>query len=168
MIDTMTLTKGAAGLCGALLVLLLAKWGADTIYNSEGESEEASYVIEVEDAVEQDEVAGVSFADMMAAADIAKGAKIFKKCSACHKLADGKNATGPFLYGVVDRPIGSAAGFGYTSAMSALGGDWSAERLDEFLTKPRDYVPGTSMGFSGLKKQDDRVNLIAYLDSLDG
>lgn len=167
MFDTMTLTKAAAAFCGAFLVFLLGKWAAEEIYHMDAHGE-ASYVIEVEEAGEQEEVAQVSFDELMAAADIGKGAKVFKKCSACHKLEDGKNATGPYLYGVVDRAVGAAAGFGYSAGMASLGGDWTADRLDAFLAKPKTYVSGTSMGFSGLKKQSDRVNLIAYLDSLDG
>jgi len=168
MFDTMTLTKAAAALCGAFLVLLLGKWAAEGIYHSEAHGE-ASYVIELEEAGEQEEAAEVDFDELMAAADIGKGAKVYNKCKACHKLEDGVNSTGPYLYGVVDRPVGSASGFGsYSSAMSGLGGDWTVDRLDAFLAKPKSYVSGTTMGFSGLKKQSDRVNLIAYLDSLDG
>ena len=103
----------------------------------------------------------------MASADVGKGAKVFKKCSACHKIEDGVNSTGPSLYGVVGRPIASAAGFGYSASMADHGGDWTPEALNDFLTKPSDAIPGTSMSFSGLKKVGDRVNLIAYLDSLD-
>ncbi|MVO15209.1 c-type cytochrome [Parasedimentitalea huanghaiensis] len=167
MFDTMTLTKAAAGLCGAFLVLLLGKWAAEEIYHMDSHGE-ASYVIELEEAGEQEEVAEVNFEELMAGADVGKGAKVFKKCSACHKLEDGDNATGPYLYGVVDRAVGGAAGFGYSAAMAGFGGDWTAERLDAFLAKPKSYVSGTTMSFSGLKKQSDRVNLIAYLDSLDG
>jgi cytochrome c len=97
-----------------------------------------------------------------------RGAKVFKKCSACHKIEDGVNATGPSLYGIVGRPVASAAGFSnYSGGMSAKGGDWTAEELDAFLIKPKAVVADTTMTFPGLKKQGDRVNLIAYLDSLD-
>lgn len=167
MFDTMTITKAAAALCGTLLVLLLGKWAAEGIYHMESHGE-ASYVIEVEEAEDTAAVAEVSFEELMASADVGKGAKVFKKCSACHKLEDGVNATGPYLYGVVDRAVGSADGFGYSSAMAGFGGEWTNERLDQFLANPKGNVPGTSMGFSGLKKQTDRVNLIAYLDSLGG
>ena len=167
MFDTMTITKAAAALCGALLVLLLGKWAAEEIYHMESHGE-ASYVIEIEEAEDTAEVVEVSFEELMASADVGKGAKVFKKCSACHKLDDGNNSTGPFLYGVVGRPIASADGFGYSGALSGLSdGTWTAEELDAFLTKPSSYASGTSMSFSGLKKQKDRVNLIAYLDSLD-
>lgn len=167
MPDTMTLTKVTAGLCGSLLVLLLAKWAAEGLYHMDSHGE-ASYVIETEDdGASQEAAVEVSFDELMASADVDKGAKVFKKCGACHKLEDGVNSTGPSLYGVVGRPVASAAGFGYSAALTGLGGDWSAENLDGFLTKPSAYASGTSMSFAGLSKVADRVNLIAYLDSLD-
>jgi len=165
--DTMTLTKVTAALCGALLVLLLGKWAAESLYHVEGH-EEAAYVIAVEGAdASQEEVEEVNLEELMAAADLGKGAKIFKKCAACHKLEDGVNAVGPYLLGVVGRSVASADGFGYSGAMTEKGGEWTIESLDAFLTKPKANVPGTTMGFSGLSKQGDRVNVIAYLDSLD-
>ncbi len=165
--DTMTATKTVAALCGALLVFLLGKWVAEIIYHVDGHGQQA-YVIEVDSsgdgAGEEEEV---SFDELLASADVDKGAKVFKKCSACHKLEDGANSTGPYLYGVVGRPIASAPGFGYSSAMADHGGDWTPEELDAFLAKPSEYLKGTSMSFAGLKKVQDRVNVIAYLDSLD-
>lgn len=165
--DTMTATKAVAALCGALLVLLLGKWVAESIYHVGGHGEQA-YVIEVAPAADGHGggEAEVSFDELMAAADVDKGAKVFKKCAACHKLEDGANATGPYLFGVVNRPIGTAKGFGYSAPMAGHGGDWTPENLSEFLTKPSAYVSGTSMGFAGLKKVEDRVNVIAYLESL--
>jgi len=166
--DTMTLTKVTAAVCGAFLVLLLGKWAGEALYHVEGHGE-AAYVIETEsDDGGHEEVAEVSFDDMMAEADIGKGAKVFKKCAACHKIEDGVNATGPSLYGIVDRAVASVPGFGYSGPMTEKGGDWTAEALDTFLTKPSADIPGTKMSFSGLSKPADRVNLIAYLDSLDG
>ena len=167
MFDTMTVTKAAAGFLGAFLVLLLAKWAAEGIYHTGGHGEVASYVIEIEDEAAAEDVVEVSFDEMLAAADIGKGAKVFKKCQACHKIEDGANSTGPSLYGVVGRTVASIDGFGYSAPMTDHGGAWTPEVLDEFLTKPSAAVPGTAMSFAGLKKQKDRVNVIAYLDSLD-
>lgn len=169
--DTMTTTKAAAGFLGAFLVFLLGKWAAEELYHvggGHGGHDEAAYVIETDAPAEAELVAEVSFEEMMATANIEKGAKVFKKCSACHKIEDGANGTGPYLYGVVDRPVAAAAGFGYSAALTDLGGEWTPERLSEFLTKPSAFAPGTTMGFAGLKKVDDRVNLIAYLKSLGG
>jgi cytochrome c len=166
--NTMTVTKVVAAFCGALLVFLLGNWAAGSLYTMDGiEEGKAVYAIETAESEVTAEVALISFDEMMAAADVAKGAKLFKKCAACHKLEDGANATGPFLYAVVGRAIGSVAGFGYSSALTDIGGDWTLEELDAFLTKPSAYAPGTKMSFSGLKKPEDRVDLIAFLDSLD-
>jgi len=165
--ETMTLTKVVAAFCGAFLVLLLGKWAAEALYHVESQ-DVAAYVIEIEsDDSGAEEVVEVNFDELLAAADIGKGAKVFKKCSACHKLEDGVNTTGPYLYGVVGRTIASASGFSFSGPMTEKGGDWTVDALDAFLTKPKEFVPGTSMSFSGLKKQGDRVNVIAYLDSLD-
>jgi len=167
--NTMTLTKVTAAICGSFLVLLLGKWVAEALYHVEGHGE-AAYVIETEsgDDAGHEEVAEVSFDDMLAEADIGKGAKVYKKCAACHKIEDGVNAVGPSLYGIVGRAVASVSSFGgYSAPMKGKGGDWSPEALDTFLIKPSDDIPGTKMSFAGLKKQGDRVNLIAYLDSLD-
>jgi len=169
MFDTMTVTKAAAGLFGAFLVFLLAKWGADVLYSTDAHGEMAAYVIETESAGESADGEEVVFADLLAAADPEKGAKVFRKCSACHKLEKGANGTGPYLYGVVNRPVASAEGFGgYSAAMQSHGGNWTPEELDAFLANPKGYIQGTSMSFAGLKKPEDRANLIAYLQTIGG
>jgi len=167
MFDTMTVTKAAAGFLSAFLVLLLAKWAAEGIYHMGTHGGEASYVIDTGEDEGAEEVVEISFDERLASADIDKGARVFRKCQACHKLEQGANATGPYLYGVVGREVATAEGFGYSGPMSEHGGTWTPEALNEFLTKPSNYVPGTSMSFAGLGKIDDRVNVIAYLDSLD-
>ncbi|MFK7877393.1 MAG: cytochrome c family protein [Paracoccaceae bacterium] len=167
--DTMTFTKLAGGVCGALLIFLLGKWAAETVYHVGGHGSEQAYIIEVEgaDDAAEDEVE-ISFVDVLASADVDKGAGVFRKCSACHKLESGANGTGPYLYGVVGRDIAAdSTGFGYSDGLLAIDGDWTAENLNGFLEKPKDWAEGTSMGFAGLKKIEDRANVIAYLESLD-
>ncbi|MEO9648635.1 MAG: cytochrome c family protein [Roseobacter sp.] len=166
MFDTMTLTKAAGGVCGALLVFLLGKWTAEELYHVDSHGE-ASYVIEVEDSSDDGEVEEVDFATIMASASVESGAKVFKKCSACHKIVDGENGAGPYLYGVVGRSKAAADGFGYSGAMTSKGGEWTPENLSAFLEKPSAYIAGTSMSFNGLRKIEDRADVIAYLDSLD-
>ncbi|NOD32942.1 MULTISPECIES: cytochrome c family protein [unclassified Ruegeria] len=168
MFDTMTVTKAAAGLFGTFLVLLLAKWGADVLYSSGGHGHaEAAYIIETESSGESADGEEVVFEDLLAAADVEKGAKVFRKCTACHKLEDGANGTGPYLYAVVDRPVASAKGFtGYSASMQAHGGNWTPEALDAFLERPSAYISGTSMSFAGLKKPQDRADVIAYLQTI--
>lgn len=102
----------------------------------------------------------------VAAGDVSKGQKIFKKCAACHSLEAGKKKIGPSLHGVLGRTAGTAAGFKYSKAMKAYGQSgvvWNDETLDTYLTAPRTVVKGTRMAFPGLKKAQDRVDLIAYL-----
>ena len=180
MFDTMTSTKILGAVCGSRLVLLFAKWGAESLYHvgasghggGHGEDEiHAAYIIETEDAAggsDEAEEEGPDFATLLAEADLGKGAKVFKKCAACHKIEPGVNATGPSLHGVVGRAVDSAEGFGYSGALEKVVEVWTPEELDAFLTKPKSYAPGTAMSFNGLSKEKDRANLIAYLDSLDG
>jgi len=171
MFDTMTVTKAAGAIIGALLFLLLAKWAASGIYHvgpaghgAEGEHAQA-YTIPVEETAAaggeaKDE--GPEFATVLASADPAAGEKVFGKCKACHKL-DGGDSTGPHLNGVVGRAVASVGGFSYSDGMKAHGGDWTPEALQEFLTSPKSVVKGTKMTFAGLPKVEDRANLISYL-----
>ncbi len=176
--NEMEITKIVAGVCGALLLLLLTKWGAETIYHVGGDahgghgahSEEtvlAGYPIEVPEETSGAVVEeGPSLEELLAVADLGKGEKVFSKCKACHKLEDGANGTGPHLFGVVNRAIGSIGGFGYSSVLAENGGNWDAANLDAFLEAPKKYAPGTKMSFNGLKKPADRANLIAYLETV--
>ena len=164
--NTMTPTKVVAAFCGAFLVFLLGKWVADVLYHVGGHGE-AAYVIETGDDNNTGEPEPeVDFAAVMAEADAGKGANVFKKCQACHKLEAGANATGPTLHNVVGRAVAAEAGFGYSDAMLAVEGDWTPEHLNAFLTKPSAEVPGTKMAFAGLPKIEDRANVIAYLQSV--
>jgi cytochrome c len=123
-------------------------------------------VIEVESAGEVEEVEEVNIVELIAAADIGKGEKVFGKCKACHKLEDGANGTGPHLFNTVNRDKGSIEGFGYSTTLAEMEGNWGYEELNAFLTNPKGYVKGTKMSFSGLKKDADRANLIAYLETI--
>ena len=105
----------------------------------------------------------------MAAGDAVKGKRVFAKCRACHKTVEGKHGVGPSLYGVVDRAIATAEGFKkYSKAMKAYGEGqvWSEELLDAYLENPKGVVKGTRMAFAGLKKPDQRADVIAYLRSV--
>lgn len=101
-----------------------------------------------------------------AGGDPIKGAKVFRKCAACHSTEVGKHRVGPSLAGVIGRLAGTAEGYRYSKAMKAYGESgiiWSAEVLEPYLVKPREVVKGTRMTFPGLKKEADRADVIAYL-----
>ncbi len=175
MFNTMTLVKVVGGIGAPLLLFLFGNWAATALFatgGGHGDEYTQAYTVEVEGAAAPAEEEAASdeptFADLLAAADVAKGEKTFGKCKACHKLEAGANATGPYLFGVVGRDVATAEGFKYSSAMLEHGGQWTPERISEFLTKPKDAVPGTKMSFSGLKKATDRANVIAYLATIGG
>lgn len=95
--------------------------------------------------------------------DIKKGKKVFKKCAACHTVKDGKHKLGPSLFGIFGRTAGTAEGVKYSDAMIASGIVWDEANMREFLTKPKDYIKGTSMAFGGIKKEQQMDDLIAYM-----
>ncbi len=103
-------------------------------------------------------------APLLASADIAAGEKAFKRCGTCHTVENGgANKVGPNLYNVVGAGKGHASGFAYSDALTSLGGEWTYENLNAFFANPKGYAPGTKMNFAGLKKVQDRANIIAYL-----
>lgn len=106
-------------------------------------------------------------ADRLAKADPAKGAETFKKCQTCHTINQGgPNGQGPNLYATVGEPIAKGKnGFAFSSALAGIGGTWTFDQLDKWLTSPRKFAPGTKMTFAGLSDPQDRANVIAYLNS---
>ena len=102
---------------------------------------------------------------LFASTSAAEGAKVFKKCAACHSIAEGgANKIGPSLWGVLGRPAGSVPDYKYSKAMAAHGKNWSFEEMNGFLTKPKDWIKGTKMSFTGLKKAKDRAAVILYMN----
>ncbi len=99
----------------------------------------------------------------MAEGDVAKGEKVFKKCAACHTLEEGKNKVGPSLYGIFDRTAGTLEGYKFSKAMAESGIVWDDENMDGYLKKPRAFLKGTKMAFAGIKKDNQRADLIAFL-----
>ena len=102
---------------------------------------------------------------LFASTSVAEGAKIFKKCAACHSIAEGGgNKIGPALWGVLGRPAGTIPDYKYSKAMAAHGKNWSFEEMNGFLIKPKDWIKGTKMSFAGLKKAKDRAAVILYMN----
>jgi cytochrome c len=149
--------------CAAALGLSIA---SGMIFDS-GPPEKPGYP--VEGAVEAGgggAAAAVPIATLLATADVAKGAEVFKKCAACHTVNQGgASGIGPNLYGVIGKKHGHLPGFAYSSALTGIPGNWDFDAMNAWLTSPRKYAPGTKMTFAGLGSAEDRANVIAYLNS---
>ena len=103
---------------------------------------------------------------VLPAADVAAGKTVSGRCEQCHDLSKGgPNKIGPNLYGLVDRARATHPGFDYSSAMKGKPGNWTYDELFKYLKSPAAYIPGNKMSFAGLPREQDRINLIAYLRS---
>ena len=102
---------------------------------------------------------------LFASTSVDDGAKVFKKCTACHSIAQGGgNKIGPTLWGVLGRKTGSISDYKYSKAMAAHGKTWSFDEMNNFLIKPKDWIKGTKMSFAGLKNAKDRAAVILYMN----
>ena len=110
----------------------------------------------------------VTASPILAAEPAELGAKVFRKCQACHSSEAGVKKVGPSLHGVFGRPAGSLDGYKYSAAMMQAGTKWDEATLDAFLADPAKAVPGNKMTFGGLRSEKDRKNVIAYLQSIAG
>ena len=95
--------------------------------------------------------------------DATAGERTFRQCATCHKLEAGKQAIGPSLFGVIGRKAGTLAGYTYSGPMKNSGLTWTEQTLFDFLENPRGKIAGTKMTFGGLKKPQDRANVIAFI-----
>ena len=134
--------------------------------------EENAYVIEVP---EGEAAGGEGAAEaeatplpvLLAAASPEEGAGEAKKCAACHSFEQGGAAKiGPPLWGVVGRDIASVAGFAYSDALLEQEGTWTFDALNDFVSNPKGFAPGTKMAFAGIKDPEDRADVLVYLRSL--
>lgn len=174
--DSFELNKIAGAVLLALLVVMGLGIVSDVIFephHPEKPGYEIAVATEEGGATEVAEAGKeeiVPIGTRLVEASVESGEKSVKKCAACHNFEKGAaNKVGPALWDVVGRKPGGHEGFGYSAAMTAFGdqaGSWTYEELDQFLTNPKAHVSGTSMSFAGLKKPDERADVIAYLRSL--
>jgi cytochrome c len=139
--------------------------------NEVGKVEKFGFPIEVaEEAPAEAGPAGgglVSSVPLIAAATVEDGVAVFKKCGACHTVeAGGANKTGPNLHNIVGADIGAHASFKTTESLKAIGGNWTYEKLDDYLENPKRLAPKGSMSFAGLKKPQERAAVIKFLMSV--
>jgi cytochrome c len=128
--------------------------------------EKEGFAVAAEAGGEAGGAAAVPIATLLATADVAKGEAAFKKCAACHTIAQGgANGIGPNLWASMGKPHGHVAGFSYSDALKSIPGNWDFEGMDKWLANPKKYAPGTKMTFAGLSNPEERANLIAYLNA---
>ncbi|WFU47683.1 c-type cytochrome [Sinorhizobium terangae] len=165
---------GMGALLGTVFVLMSVSIASEGIFHSEAPEKPGFTIVAEETAGEGGEAGGGEqatsepIAPLLAKADPAAGEAIFKKCASCHTVEKGgPNKVGPNLWGVVNRPVASHEGFSYSAGMQTFseGGKvvWDFDHLSFFLEAPKKHVPGTAMGFAGLKKAEERANLLAWL-----
>lgn len=169
--------KVAGAVLAILLIILGLRTFGEGLFHHEGlDPEEMAYPIDlsalegVGEPAGQEEEGPTDYGALLAAADVSAGERVANRCTSCHTFEEGgRNGTGPNLWDTVMNPVTHADEFNYSAAMEefAQGGTvWSYEHLDGFLANPRSYVPGTAMSFAGLRSEEDRMNLIAYMRSL--
>jgi len=169
----LTFNKIAGGVLLTGLVIFGLREASDIVF-AKHELEKPGYEI----AVVEEEGAGGAVAEvapdwgsvLLVPANIEAGKAVTAKCVSCHSFEQGgPNGTGPDLWDALGRKPGSHGGFAYSSAMTEFGGKqpiWDYDHMDQFLKAPGKYISGTKMTFVGLKKQEDRIAVIAYLHSL--
>lgn len=171
--DSFELNKIIGAILGTLLFVMGVGFLADAIY-APIEGHGVGYTLPEPagtghggEVVAEVEVVPLSV--LLANASVERGVKVIRKCASCHNFGDGDaNKTGPALYGIVGKPIATHE-FGYSDALASLGEDgqiWTYDALNEFLTSPKAFAPGTKMTFAGLRSEKDRANLLAYLQTL--
>lgn len=164
-------------ICAAVLLALLGAMSAiliSEILIHPVKLDQNAYVIEVEDATAGPESGAEKALEpigpLMAAANVQAGQDLAKKlCAQCHTFEKGgANKTGPNLFGVLGGGFAHMANFAYSRVFQEKQGkeNWDEEKMNQYLHKPRDYMKGTKMAFAGIKKAEDRANVIAYLKSL--
>ena len=155
----------------AILVTVLLVFGigkiSEIIFHTEKPDVQGYKVeIKVDTSADQTKTENqIDISALLALGDIDHGKSVFKKCVACHSIAqEGGNKIGPKLYNVVGRTVGSLSDYKFSKALASYGREWTFEELNGFLIKPSKWIKGTKMAFAGLKKEKDRASVLLYLN----
>jgi cytochrome c len=171
--DSFELNKILGAILGTCLVLLVTSFTANALF-APVKPEKPGFAIaakEAESGAKEGAAAPVPaepIEKLLQTASVDRGAAAAKVCQTCHTFEKGgPNRVGPNLYNIVDDKKGEGRnGFNFSSAMKAKGGTWTFDDLNQFLTNPKGFVPGTAMGFAGIQKDSERADVLAYLNSL--
>ena len=169
--------KILAAIIMAVLIVSLIGHAGDIIVNishdnhhGHDEKKETAYKIDVPEnadnavKITKKEEIIEPISSLLLNASLENGQKLFKKCGTCHNYEKvSANKVGPNLWNIINRPMASVEGFAYSKALTNIEEDWTYENLAEFLYKPKKYVKGTKMNFAGLKKVQDRADLVLFL-----
>ena len=160
----------AAIILAVVVVVIIGKFGDVIVDSKKTELKETAYKIDIP-KVEVDTISSATISEeiepistLLLTASLENGEKIYKKCGACHNYEkDSKAKLGPSLWNIINRAKANDAGFAYSKGLSEFSGLWTYEELNNFLYKPKEYIQGTKMNFAGLKKAQDRADLILWL-----
>jgi cytochrome c len=170
--DSFEINKILGAVLATCIVLLVTSFGAKALF-APVQPEKPGFAIQAKETTE----AGAKEAapppsepieKLLQTASVEKGQAAAKVCLTCHTFEkNGPNHVGPNLFGIVgDKKGEGRGGFDFSAAMKAKGGTWTYDDLNQFLTKPSAFVPGTKMGFAGIQKDSQRADVIDYLHTL--
>jgi cytochrome c len=170
--DSFELNKIIGAVLATCIVLLVTSFTASALFASKA-PEKPGFAIAAKEAEGAKEGAAAAapsepIEKLLQTASVEKGQAAAKVCTTCHTFEkNGPNRVGPNLYGIVgDKKGEGRGGFNFSAGMKAKGGTWTFDDLNQFLTNPKVFVPGTAMGFAGIQKDSQRADVIDYLHTL--